>query len=118
MGGSAQNLAQTKPSLDLEKARKKLEESKGKLPQMPHYAQIGLWLVLSFLYTDVLPDSSDWAQLGTPAQHSVSPWPVVGDNGELHLCQANLTYTAPAGPASAVVDCVDYTCSATSSLTV
>ena len=85
---------------------------------LPHYAQIGLWLVLSFLYTDVLPDSSDWAQLGTPAQHSVSPWPVVGDNGELHLCQANLTYTAPAGPASAVVDCVDYTCSATSSLTV
>ena len=81
-------------------------------------SQIGLWLVLSFLYTDVLPDSSDWAQLGTPAQHSVSPWPVVGDNGELHLCQANLTYTAPAGPASAVVDCVDYTCSATSSLTV
>ena len=87
-------------------------------PSLPHYAQIGLWLVLSFLYTDVLPDSSDWAQLGTPAQHSVSPWPVVGDNGELHLCQANLTYTAPAGPASAVVDCVDYTCSATSSLTV
>ena len=85
---------------------------------MTHYAQIGLWLVLSYLYTDVLPDSSDWAQLGTPAQHSVSPWPVVGDNGELHLCQANLTYTAPDGPASAVVDCEEYTCSATSSLTV
>ena len=30
---------QARPSLDLEKAKKKLEESKGKIPKMPHYSE-------------------------------------------------------------------------------
>ena len=32
-----QNFQQTRPSIDLEKAKKKLEDTKGKIPQMPRY---------------------------------------------------------------------------------
>ena len=55
--------------------------------------QIGLWLVLSFFYSDVLSDFSDQlTDLGTTT-HDIPTWPVISDTGEVfeHLSEFKFT---------------------------
>ena len=73
--------------------------------------QIGLWLVLSFFYSDVLSDFSDQlTDLGTTT-HDIPTWPVISDTGEVFVCSGNLTFTPPNGSPSAIVSCSDHSCS-------
>ena len=76
--------------------------------------QIGLWLVLIFSQHALTTTSAE-----TNFDYEIPPWPVTFDSGELYICQANISYTPPSGPVSAVVDCTDFSCtSVTSRLTV